>query len=301
MGQTMYGQPYKKGEEWLIDILDSEGNPKDKPKKFKTEKDANTFAEGKVKEFINKAKGILDDGSLSVQDMLGLNLDTPEDKEEMEKKRLELKTEYDAEEDKAENEAKELLVAVANLYLDKNIINESDYLKFKSGIEVKGLSSLIFQLNVSRKAIFKLTEEIHLGKTHPRHFEVLAGLQRVVLDISKFLQEHVGNIEKSIKGMRDDESMPTNTINAEAIDISASNLISNKETMLKEVEEMLNDIKNKNLIPKSLNPSLEDTNPTVVSENIKTHEMNKNKEMFDTIEKNNETDNDEYGIGSFNK
>jgi hypothetical protein len=114
------------------------------------------------------------------------------------------KTDFDASLNNAENDAKLLLMSVAQLYLDERLINDNNYLKFKMVIEQKGLSSLVFQLDIARKALFKLSEQIHSGTHSPRNYEVLTQLQRVVLDVTKYQHEYMDDIEESMKRLSDD-------------------------------------------------------------------------------------------------
>lgn len=116
----------------------------------------------------------------------------------------EYNAQYEEEQTAMKKRAKTLLNSMATLYLTAEYIEENDYVKQLLEVEESSLSSLLYQLEVSKKAIHKLCEIIHTGDPHPRHFEVLTGLQRVSLDISKFQREHLAMIDLSLKGVRED-------------------------------------------------------------------------------------------------
>jgi len=143
----------------------------------------------------------------------------------------------------SENKARSLLMSVAQLYVDKNMMDQSDYIKFKMVIEEKGLSSLVYQLDIARKSLFKLSEQIQTGMHSPRNYEVLTGLQRIVLDVTKYLHEHLGSLQESFKTLAEDlrNNAKPDENNSEIIDTTATVLETKSRSML--IDEIKNIIK----------------------------------------------------------
>ena len=125
-------------------------------------------------------------------------------KQEIDEKLKKFKDDFDSEKNACQEKAKNLLSEVAKFYFNDNIIDKNEYVKFRSELDAMSLGNMIFQLNTAHRAIFKLSEQIHMGTMNSRIFEVLTGLQRVVLDISKFQHEYVRNIEESFKSLKMD-------------------------------------------------------------------------------------------------
>lgn len=132
-------------------------------------------------------------------DGMGEELDLDVDEAiRLEEGKKQFKKEFEERLEAYELQAKNLLDAVAKAYLGSEFMSKHEYAKYKLEVDKMGLKSLLFQLDVSRMAIYKLSEEIEIGTPHPRHYEVLTGLQRVVLDITKFQQQFLDAIQKSL-------------------------------------------------------------------------------------------------------
>lgn len=189
----------------------------------------------------------------------------------------EFKVQFEKDEEEVNKQAKDLLLSIAKLYFDKKIIDSNEYIKHKMTIEAKGVASTLFQLKTARMAIYKLTEEIYTGNTSPRMFEVLTGLQRIVLDISKFQHEYLGSLAESMKTIRNDIAL--NEENNQSGDTpqvtggdevkligDGSTVIStnSRKVLLSELNNMIEESKNKIKIPKSRNIRLHDNDENVI-------------------------------------
>jgi hypothetical protein len=171
-----------------------------------------------------------------------------------EEKIAEFNDDFDKKELEAKNKAQQLLNSVAKLYVKADKISSSDYLKFKLDIETQSLSSLLFQLDISKKALRKLSQEIHTGNSSPRMYEVLTGLQRVSLDISKYIQDYMGTIEKSMKQMEIEES--GGDVNDGDVSIGGGGNLryNNRSTLILEIKQIVQESRME--VPLSKNPRL---------------------------------------------
>lgn len=101
-----------------------------------------------------------------------------------------------------EKKARNVLFECAKFYLGEDADNT--YVKYKADISKMGLASLMFQMDTAEEVIYTMAAEIKLGNVWARNVEVLAQLQRVVLDIGKFQHEYLGNIEQSMRDLKED-------------------------------------------------------------------------------------------------
>ena len=85
----------------------------------------------------------------------------------------------------ATKKAQKTITSLMKFYLDADIIEKDDYIQAKKKMDEMTMSSLIYQLQAGEKALTTLLETIDSGELAPRMFEVLATLQKSMLDIIK--------------------------------------------------------------------------------------------------------------------
>jgi hypothetical protein len=99
----------------------------------------------------------------------------------------------------AERKAKKTIDSLLKFYLSENIIEQHDYIKAKAEIDKASLSTLIYQMQTTEKAITTLLDNIDNGDMTPRMFEVLGNLQKTLLDIVKSQTMYLMASEESLK------------------------------------------------------------------------------------------------------
>ena len=99
--------------------------------------------------------------------------------------------------------AKELLNSVAELYLDKNIIDRYPYIKKRLYYEEQSISNITLQIMISNNVLKKFYREI-LKFPSAKNIETLSKLQKTILDISKYQREYLGETEASFKKLKED-------------------------------------------------------------------------------------------------
>ena len=85
----------------------------------------------------------------------------------------------------AQKQAEKTITALMKFYLDEDIITKDEYLIAKKKMDEMTMSSLVYQLQAGERALTTLLETIEDGELSPRMFEVLATLQKSMLDIIK--------------------------------------------------------------------------------------------------------------------
>ena len=99
----------------------------------------------------------------------------------------------------ATKKAQKTITALMKFYLDADIIEKDEYIAAKKQMDEMTMSSLIYQLNAGEKALTTLLETIDSGELAPRMFEVLATLQKSMLDIIKSQTMYLMASEESTK------------------------------------------------------------------------------------------------------
>ena len=84
-------------------------------------------------------------------------------------------------------------------YLDEDIIERDEYIQAKKKMDEMTMSSLVYQLQAGERALTILLETIEDGEIAPRMFEVLATLQKSMLDIIKSQTMYLMATEESAK------------------------------------------------------------------------------------------------------
>lgn len=101
-------------------------------------------------------------------------------------------------------QAKKTISALMKFYLDEDIIERDEYLQAKKKMDEMTMSSLVYQLQAGERALTTLLETIEDGEISPRMFEVLATLQRSMLDIIKSQTMYLMATEESAKRIAKD-------------------------------------------------------------------------------------------------
>lgn len=219
----------------------------------------------------------LDNGSVDTIDHI---------EEELSQKKEEYRSTFDKSDKEAAMKARNLLLSIMTLYFEKGLIGENQYLSYKMDVEQKSLQSLIFQLDQAKKTIYKISESIHLDLCPsgqiPRMIEVLTGLQRVVLDISKYQHEFIRDIEKQVRELKNEmieenKLLDNNSITEDAQFSELQDTVLpavTQKRLLDDIKKFIRDTQQDLYVQKSQNEKLNNT------ENINFVE-NDNKHYFD--------------------
>tara|TARA_B100000767_G_scaffold46896_1_gene41579 strand:- start:1880 stop:2533 length:654 start_codon:yes stop_codon:yes gene_type:complete len=95
--------------------------------------------------------------------------------------------------------AKKTITALMKFYLAEDIIEKDEYIAAKKKMDEMTMSSLVYQLQAGERALTTLLQTIEDGELAPRMFEVLATLQKSMLDIIKSQTMYLMATEESAK------------------------------------------------------------------------------------------------------
>lgn len=107
----------------------------------------------------------------------------------------------------ADKQAKKTIDALMRFYLDADIIEQNEYVKAKKKMDEMTMSSLVYQLQAGERALTTLLQTIEDGDLAPRMFEVLATLQKSMLDIIKSQTMYLMATEESMKRIARDSEL----------------------------------------------------------------------------------------------
>jgi uncharacterized UPF0146 family protein len=133
--------------------------------------------------------------------------------------------------------------SLLNFYLSEELIEKNEYIAARAKIEMGTMANLIQQMEISERAITLLMTDIDGGNASPRMFEVLAGLQKTMLEIMKHQTLQILATEESMKKLKrdidiyeDDSSTPKKQISA-----GNGNIIRGSRDLMREIQEELGD------------------------------------------------------------
>lgn len=104
----------------------------------------------------------------------------------------------------ATKKAQKTITSLMKFYLDEDIIEKDEYIQAKKRIDEMTMSSLIYQLQAGERALTTLLQTIEDGDIAPRMFEVLATLQKSMLDIIKSQTMYLMAAEEGAKRLSKD-------------------------------------------------------------------------------------------------
>lgn len=105
---------------------------------------------------------------------------------------------------KSTTKAQKTITSLMKFYLDEDIIERDEYIQAKKKIDEMTMSSLIYQLQAGERALTTLLQTIEDGELAPRMFEVLATLQKSMLDIIKSQTMYLMAAEEGAKRIAKD-------------------------------------------------------------------------------------------------
>jgi hypothetical protein len=123
----------------------------------------------------------------------------------------------------SEKQAKKTINSLMKFYLDADIIEKDEYLQAKKKMDEMTMSSLVYQLKAGERALTTLLETIEGGELAPRMFEVLATLQKSMLDIIKSQTMYLMATEESAKRIARDIELYKKREHDDEVDAAGGN------------------------------------------------------------------------------
>jgi hypothetical protein len=106
-----------------------------------------------------------------------------------------------------QTKAAALVTGVAKVYFDNRLMKKYEYVAYKQEMESGNIATLLQQIDVAENAVCSLSETIEGGNALPRHYEVLAQMQKLITELLKAKDEFVNRLEEGYKTLRDELTM----------------------------------------------------------------------------------------------
>jgi hypothetical protein len=152
---------------------------------------------------------------------------------------LEIKQmDYDTEQQRARKSAKKAMDSLLKFYLSEDVINKNEYARARAKLAAEDLGVLMFQLKHSEQTILTLVKTIHAGNAAPRMYEVLATMQKAILDNIKTQALTLLATEETMKRIRA-ESQSMREIGTVSIQATQSKMTRGTRDLMKGIQDEL--------------------------------------------------------------
>jgi len=139
---------------------------------------------------------------------------------------------------KSTKKAKKTITSLMKFYLDADVIERDEYIQAKKKMDEMTMSSLIYQLQAGERALTTLLQTIDDGELAPRMFEVLATLQKSMLDIIKSQTMYLMSAEEATKRIARDIEVYRKREDKREIEESGGD--SNSENIQRGTKDLMN-------------------------------------------------------------
>ena len=126
-------------------------------------------------------------------------------------RKLEILENWDSKKKAFTEQSKHMIAEIANLYFDAKIIKKNQLIAYKKEMEEADISSLLMQHDIAEQAVYRLHEQIEMGAAVPRTFEVLAGMQKFVLELLVSKRKFMKEMEEDLRALNDEIMMKEST------------------------------------------------------------------------------------------
>lgn len=103
-----------------------------------------------------------------------------------------------------EEEARIMLTNAIAFLIPADMIENNNYLKNKLEVDIISLAGMIYQLRTNEVMQKALIDQVNLGATNPRMFEVFGQLSKIIGELNKQLIQTVEAIKETFKTFKND-------------------------------------------------------------------------------------------------
>jgi hypothetical protein len=145
--------------------------------------------------------------------------------------------------EKCEREAKTMIKNAISFMIPMEMIRKNKYLKDKFKVDVMSLAGMIYQLRSNEFMQKALMEQINLGLTHPRYWEVYTGMSKAIGDLNKQLLQTVEAIRTTYKGFKEDVKEKQTEALGSSVNSSGMLTIGDGSVVTRGTKELINRVK----------------------------------------------------------
>jgi len=140
---------------------------------------------------------------------------------------------------KASKQAQKTITSLMKFYLDAEIIEKDEYIAAKKKMDEMTMASLIYQLQAGEKALTTLLETIDGGELAPRMFEVLATLQKSMLDIIKSQTMYLMAAEEATKRIARDVEIYNKRVSDKEIEEATGSSSNDNSNIMRGTKDLM--------------------------------------------------------------
>lgn len=199
------------------------------------------------------------------------DLDREDDEQEQDTDVVQAEEKYIEASSLALNEAKNLLSSIAELYIEKGVLDKFPYFKNKLYFEESSIQMIHTQMMISQLVLKKFFKQVIKNPTS-KNIESLSKIQMSQLALSKYQREYLSDVEESFKKLKKDYTNGE-FINQSGVEegeaVTDAPVINDRKKLIMELTEVT---ESEQLIPLSPNQNLRN--------NIKSDDKDKYESTF---------------------
>lgn len=140
----------------------------------------------------------------------------------IDEKKTEILKNYNRKKEEFKNTSVNLIKEIADLYFDAKLIKKHSLIAFKKEMESSDISSILMQHDIAEQAVYRLHETIELGAATNRTYEVLAGMQKFVLELTLAKRKFMKEMEEDLRALNDEILMKESETSVSKNSVDAS-------------------------------------------------------------------------------
>ena len=129
--------------------------------------------------------------------------------------------------------AGKVMESLLRVYLTENFISKSEFVQAKSNLDSMTLGNIMYQMEISQRAIDVLMDNIELGDVNPKLFEALGKLQGTFIDLVRTQTNYIANASNEYEKLGEEKDQTINISTSTAKEISSGYKSSSQKDLMR--------------------------------------------------------------------
>jgi hypothetical protein len=129
--------------------------------------------------------------------------------------------------------AGKVMESLLRVYLTENFISKSEFVQAKSNLDSMTLGNIMYQMEISQRAIDVLMDNIELGDVNPKLFEALGKLQGTFIDLVRTQTNYIANAGNEYEKLGEEKDQTINISTSTAKEISSGYKSSSQKDLMR--------------------------------------------------------------------
>lgn len=135
--------------------------------------------------------------------------------------------------DQSRKRASRVMESLLRVYLTENFISKNEFLQAKSNLDSMTLGNIMYQMEISQRAIDVLMDNIELGDVNPKLFDALGKLQGTFIDLVKTQTTYIANANNEYEKFAEDKNPVIEASTSTAKEISSGYKSSSQKDLMR--------------------------------------------------------------------